>query len=61
MTQQTFDMLADMRLSAMATELAKRYPCTGTRRLTSALSAFLLAELFTGMEVGRGGLNIPTG
>lgn len=39
----------------------KRYPCTGTRRLTSALSAFLLAELFTGMEVGRGGLNIPTG
>jgi len=25
-----------------------------------ALPAFLLAELFTGMEVGRGDLNIPT-
>jgi len=38
----------------------KRYPCTRTRRLTSALPVKTLAELFAAMVTDGVGLNIQT-
>lgn len=38
----------------------KRYPCTWTRRLPSALPVKTLAELFAAMVTAEGGLNIQT-